>query len=883
MIPCVYDEEQSGNKFVYDMLVLKKDGKFGIVDINGNVVLPFEYANKISILTHELFTMSALGWRKSVYTMAGQLIANSDITHYYPNNNLILLCEIQSWYELIDTSGQKVLERRYPHLELGEGIIVFADDRDGKTWYGGIMELSGRIIKEALYESYVPGIEYGCVVVVSSGKWGCIDTRGNVVIPLIYEYVEPLSQSLFHVRTGEKIGIVNRDNRTIVPIEYDEINKYGSYFVVGIGDTYSRLYGIIDFTGHIILPCIYTSYKNIYSAEEFDILRFTSSKDGDVAYRSDSGLLSHNKYDRIIGYSEGLIKIRENGLYGFMDEYLNEVIPCQFSSASPFNEGHSLVHLDRDDKDAVINKKGDIVIADDWEYAHSFSGGMALVKKNGKYGYINRTGEYTIPCIYDSACDFCGGRAVVGDRINGVTYYGYIDLKGRHITDCVFSSAESFKDGRAKVTAGQQSGYVDYWGNCTFETRHFASSQNSINSNTLIAIVRDAKDSSLRIVTRNISTPPNYTDNDLRQFFSYTESPYYHDSLGDAYTSSCKYIEDGKEITDRSKRLRALSMEYTTEILRQDYDVVAVSHRNGGWTGYDWSFNDDIKFHVYSNFGYGSASDFNVTIVYKGICLTPISYYVRYRYMTVATVLHCTRRYSLNYTEWGNVMRDSLKFFEDIQSGKEDFVCHWFDNELSEMIEGLELLAKDPTYHTFMDRPLSYIKNDPDDMILGQSDKISNAMEFVDVILKLCESFDFGYYLSRLRSVCHEFIPKQEEEIKRLEKEVNEKKHEIEELSCQGDYPLYIRLKEWHKRDRYRIWHLMHILARLEPDYDIREVRNRVDALSDLIDIIDEKESILGSKEYLLRRIINNQKALKSSLDLSEDSSTELDSVPNSD
>ena len=47
----------------------------------------------------------------------------------------------------------------------------------------------------------------------------------------------------------------------------------------------------------------------------------------------------------------------------------------------------------------------------DWEY--DFYGGLALVKLNGKWGYIDKTGKEVIPCKYDDACHFNNGLAKV--------------------------------------------------------------------------------------------------------------------------------------------------------------------------------------------------------------------------------------------------------------------------------------------------------------------------------------------------------------------------------------------------------------------------------------------------------------------------------------
>jgi len=55
-----------------------------------------------------------------------------------------------------------------------------------------------------------------------------------------------------------------------------------------------------------------------------------------------------------------------------------------------------------------------------------FSGGLALVYLNGKYGFIDTKGNTVVQPIYGGALPFSGGLALV--YLNGK--WGYIDTKG---------------------------------------------------------------------------------------------------------------------------------------------------------------------------------------------------------------------------------------------------------------------------------------------------------------------------------------------------------------------------------------------------------------------------------------------------------------------
>ena len=72
--------------------------------------------------------------------------------------------------------------------------------------------------------------------------------------------------------------------------------------------------------------------------------------------------------------------------------------------------------LFNDEEYCVYNKKGEKLYSipnNEENYIGNFSEGLAVVTKNGTYGYINAKGEEVIPFIYDYATSLTEGLAVV--------------------------------------------------------------------------------------------------------------------------------------------------------------------------------------------------------------------------------------------------------------------------------------------------------------------------------------------------------------------------------------------------------------------------------------------------------------------------------------
>ena len=107
----------------------------------------------------------------------------------------------------------------------------------------------------------------------------------------------------------------------------------------------------------------------------------------------------------------------------------------------------------------VNNIQGDIVVSCKYEDAGNFSEGLAVVKLNGKWGYIDKLGHEVIPCKYDEACDFSEDLAVV--VLGGC---GYVDKLGHEVIPCKYDEAHGFSEGLAVVAFGNKWGYVDKLG-----------------------------------------------------------------------------------------------------------------------------------------------------------------------------------------------------------------------------------------------------------------------------------------------------------------------------------------------------------------------------------------------------------------------------------
>lgn len=310
------------------------------------------------------------------------------------------------------------------------------------------------------------------------------------------------AQELIPFRDGFKMGYCDKDKKLVIECKYKVafpfigeravvlenesfclIDKKGEkvhpgYFYIGpsitnvpkrIKNVYlfssgSNTYSIIDTNGKYILE----KFKGSISEFQDGLSSYTTSThDNWNSYRygimNDSGrILIPEKYKRIQNYSEGLIPV-QNSLdkWGFVDKNDNTVIPFIY------------------------------------EWAFSFSEGLACVKKNGKFGFIDKKGKEIIPCRYDKGYTpfseglttvdsgkftllinkkgrtikvmdkvfvgkFICGRAKV-NKFTTANYYGFIDRNGNEVVPVIYPQARDFtKSGLAALQ--MKDGKYFLWG-----------------------------------------------------------------------------------------------------------------------------------------------------------------------------------------------------------------------------------------------------------------------------------------------------------------------------------------------------------------------------------------------------------------------------------
>ncbi len=114
-------------------------------------------------------------------------------------------------WTFIDTAGNILTQNTYMNVMLDKKGIAFRNGRAFVETEEGIRMIDENFLPvgEDIYEAAVPFYEAAYAAVKTDGRWGFIDSMGNMVIPCSYEAADSFANGYAAVCVEEKWGYIN--------------------------------------------------------------------------------------------------------------------------------------------------------------------------------------------------------------------------------------------------------------------------------------------------------------------------------------------------------------------------------------------------------------------------------------------------------------------------------------------------------------------------------------------------------------------------------------------------------------------------------------------------------------------------------------------------
>ncbi|MCL1919083.1 MAG: WG repeat-containing protein [Peptococcaceae bacterium] len=359
---------------------VEKDGKEGIIDADGNVIIPLEY----------------------------DLVGGSVNVHFYENGDDSGIKDV-SFYEgrlrvladrkwgFIDRANTVIIPLEYDYvLNFDEGIAHV--EKDGKSGY---VDTYGTLVIPLEYDSLGVFTSEGLIRAGQNGKWGFCDIRGNVVIPLEYDGAGDFVNGFARVEKDGKHGYIDTNGQTVISLEYEDAHDFSQGFAAV---KKNGKWGCVNAGGNLVVPLEYDSIKEFNSEGVTGVL--VNEKWGFMG--ADGIIIIPPDYDYVTDFVQGLAAVKKGAHYGYINKSGTIIIPLELEydlCGETISEG--LVPLHKDGKWGFADITGHLAIPLEYTAYQNFKNGEAIVAKHNRYGIIDKRGKSILPFKYDriSKCD----------------------------------------------------------------------------------------------------------------------------------------------------------------------------------------------------------------------------------------------------------------------------------------------------------------------------------------------------------------------------------------------------------------------------------------------------------------------------------------------
>ncbi|MBK7290611.1 MAG: WG repeat-containing protein [Chitinophagaceae bacterium] len=493
-----------------NLFMVAKNGKYGVLDINGKELVPAEFYN-ITTYSKDRVAKAEKDGKYGFIDLKGNWLfeKSKSVFTFYGCNAGMVRCKVSNKFGYLDLKGNEAIITKYDYAEdfNDDGIArvgISNSDTKYKTLYGYINK-KGEVVIPLKYETLSFFVNGAAIAKdPETNRYGFLDKKGKWFLNPVYVY----TSSGFDDNGG--VWVKMTDNK------YHYINKTGKDFgtLDSIGndtkqfkDGYSVVtntsypYVLIDQTGKTLktiddVDAIYSFAENIagYKSKKTSLYGFIDINGNKIGNPDFTGFN---------GFSEGLAKVSKNingkTRHGYINTKGEIVFPLEYETAGSFGDGWALVT-----KDSILyfmDKKGTLNDwADEYQYLNDFRDGFALgydvnVNAPNDYHYINKELKEVFSIKAKAAYPFWEDVAVIkrdsiyelinkkGESVKllkGIDFlkfsnegklavrsnnkWGYIDMKGNQVIPFQYDSCDSFKGDYAKVQVDGKWGIIDKTG-----------------------------------------------------------------------------------------------------------------------------------------------------------------------------------------------------------------------------------------------------------------------------------------------------------------------------------------------------------------------------------------------------------------------------------
>lgn len=292
------------------------DGKHGLVDLDGNIVIEPKYVNMLSL--QDGLIAVTLDWESNTrfINLQGNEVIPPLFRRARPFHEGLaaVMASTETGYKwgYIDKTGEFVIKPKYFYAsEFYDGI---AEVQIGNR--SAFINKQGKEIR--CLSKRRPKFKCGRMSFCKNRRHGFINENNEIVIPAQYTMVKDFHEGLAGVkRKGEKWGFIDTDGNTVIEPQFDDVTYFSEGLcAVRIGENW----GYIDIMGNVVIKPRFEeagSFSNLCAEAGENYKVGIIDKNGNYLIEPMFYIIRPFDYEgcRIvrIGDKYDIIKVRKNG------------------------------------------------------------------------------------------------------------------------------------------------------------------------------------------------------------------------------------------------------------------------------------------------------------------------------------------------------------------------------------------------------------------------------------------------------------------------------------------------------------------------------------------------------------------------------------------
>lgn len=311
-----------------DVLKFQKDGKYGLIDFKGKLILNAEYDNIYALSgVKKNLIIEKDGKKGLVNTSMGEVIINpvydeiSTLSDSYENGYIVLS---NGKYGLIGADAKVIFEPIFDEIKHTSSNEYYAVQKDGNLQ---VINSSGEAKLTEGFDQIID-INGDNVTFVVNGKYGAEKIGGIVIIEPQYEDLKYIFGTYYIAKKDGHYGVISTTGENPIDFLYTTMSYIKTADFIEADDDLLQT-DVFDRTFNLVLDDVMISDLNL------DNGYMRVRKDGEYKYYN---FKFEEKTNLEVFATNTLFLVKEDGKYGYVNKNNEKIVDCIYDDAKEQNK-----------------------------------------------------------------------------------------------------------------------------------------------------------------------------------------------------------------------------------------------------------------------------------------------------------------------------------------------------------------------------------------------------------------------------------------------------------------------------------------------------------------------------------------------------------------